>query len=188
MQEELAIEIPVTADAATPTDSTRAAKKCRALRHLLGAYISSNREGIICALFAVSIVGALAGSAFGMVAIWKHNARVQAVQRAMRMDGGTYLVTPTGWTFLGDTIMRVENECGEELGWIAMHNTNPLTPDVNTFYLAFSEKRYDPAPTRMRVRAHYKPQAWTHQGGSAAGTAHENYTGDFLEFEKLDQR
>ena len=66
-----------------------------------------------------------------------------------------------------------------------IHSENPLTKDVNPLWLYFSDKRYEPLPFPMKVRAHYRPQAWVEDFLGEKRT-HENFTGSFLEFEKIN--
>jgi hypothetical protein len=118
-------------------------------------------------------------------AIARHNNRVQAVQRAMKMDGEVFIITNVGWNWIGDTQLYLQNARGEDAGWIMIHSENPIHKDINPFYLAFTPKRYDPLPLPMKVRAHFRQQPWTEKYLDRERT-HENFTGSFIEFEKLD--
>ncbi len=175
MQDELALEIPAVTDA----DPTTARRKRRTLRQALGAYIGERREGILCAVFAVSIVGALYGTVFGALTIWEHNGRVQAVERAKMMDGEVYTIVDVSSNFIGDTRLFLRNARGENCGWVMIYMSNPLNEDVNGLFLIFARKRLH---LPMKVRAHYREQPHALKDGKTI----ERYTGTFLDFEKLD--
>lgn len=144
---------------------------------------AERRDGIASAVAAVVIVFALFGSAWTSVAVSRHNGRVQAVERARKMDGGIFTIKRVSYNFLGDTRLHLQNERGEDCGWVMLYMNNPLTREVNPIFLALSDKRYDPLPFPMKVRARYRPEAWT---DAKLSSAKENYTGSFLAFEKLD--
>ncbi|HEY0171783.1 MAG TPA: hypothetical protein VGB98_12230 [Pyrinomonadaceae bacterium] len=173
MQDELAIEFPGAADAAP------ASRKRRTLRQALGAYISERREGIVCAVFAVSVVGALYGAVYGALAIWEHNGRTQAVQRAKKMDGEVFTIKGISSNLVGDTRLFLENARGEDCGWVMIYMSNPLNDEVNPIFLLFARKR---AHFPMKVRAHYREQPHALKDGKTV----ERFTGSFLDFERLD--
>jgi hypothetical protein len=123
-----------------------------------------------------------------MLAVSRHNSRTQAIERAKRMDGGVYTITGVAWNWIGDTRLYLLNERGEDAGWVMIHMNNPFTREVNLLSLAFSDKRYDPLPFPMKVKAHYRAEAWDEEKPSPhEGNRKENYTGSFIEFEKLGE-
>jgi hypothetical protein len=180
MQDELTIEglagtlgeETEAATAATPT-------KRRRLRRALDAYISERRDGIIAAVFAVSVVGLLYGTVFGALAVWEHNGRVQAVERAKMMDGQVYTIVGTSSNFVGDTRLFLQNSRGEDCGWVMIYMSNTLNDDVNPLFLMFSRKH---AHYPMKVRAHYRAEPHALKDGKTV----ERFTGSFLDFERLD--
>jgi hypothetical protein len=164
-------------------------KPRRSLRAIWLSFDEERRAGIMAIVFSVSIVGTLAGLAFGSLAIWQHNGRTQAVQRAKKMDGETFTIKGVSWNWIGDTRLFLENERGEDAGWVMIHMNNPFTSKVNPLYLAFSEKRHEPLPFPMKVRTHYRPEAWEDEPASShQSDRKENFTGSFIEFEQLDQK
>lgn len=164
--------------------STSTRKSCRSLRAIWLSFAEGHRDGFISFIIAATIVGTLVGLVFGARAIWQHNGRAQAIQRAKRMDGEVYTIKGVSYNLIGDTRLFIENERGEDAGWIMIHMNNPLTAKVNPLFLAFSDKRYAPLPFPMKVRAHFRGEAWVDENCSSP---RENFTGSFIEFEQLDQ-
>ncbi|MFL6284582.1 MAG: hypothetical protein ACJ74Q_15660 [Pyrinomonadaceae bacterium] len=177
MQDELAIEIPglVDADAETPVR-----KKRRSLRTAWKALDWETRGTIGATIFAVTVVGSIVLLVYGALAVWNHNGRVQAVERAKMMDGEVFAITDVSANFVGDTRLFLKNARGEDCGWVMIYMSNPLTEEVNPIFTLFNRKR---PRYPMRVRAHYRSQPHALKGGKTI----ERYTGTFLDFELLDQ-
>ena len=180
MEDELTITNPALD--LTPTEEAPATAP--RLRARWQAIDEERRMGIIAFALAVSIVGGLASLVYGAVAVWQHNARTQAIQRARKMDGSIYTIKNAGWTFLGDTRLYLVDERGADAGWIAMHMNNPFTSEVHPLFLTMAGRGNEPPSFPMKVRVHFRPSAWTDEHVS---DPHENYTASFLTFEKLDK-
>lgn len=188
MQDELTIEMPGMAGGDDQAATTTARASRRTPRQAWKALGYNKQERVINVAFAVAavvVVGGILFMAFGYPAIRKHNDRVQAVQRAMKMDGEVFTITSVSWNWIGDTRLHLQNARGEDAGWIMIHSENPIHKDINPFYLAFTPKRYDPLPLPMTVRAHFRPQPWVETVLGRERT-HENFTGSFLEFEQVE--
>lgn len=176
MQKEPAIET-------SGAPGEKSTKPRRRLRKALKDFARAH-EGFAAFVFSITIVGILVGSIFTALAIWKHNGRTQAVQRAMMMDGEVYTIKGVSYNWVGDTRLFLENERGEDKGWVMIHMNNPFTSEVNPLYLALSDKRHEPLPFPMKVRVRRRVEAWSDE---VVNDTKENFTGSFLEFEKLDQ-
>lgn len=166
--------------ALSPPAISEERRSLRAIWKSIGVF-ADRHDRIICFTLAVVIVGALYASAFTALSIWRHNGRTQAVQRAMRMDGEIYTIKKVDWNWIGDTLLYLNNERGEDAGWVVIHNNNPLTSAVNPLYLSLL-KPLAPLPFPMKVRAHFRAEAWEN---TATGRSYENYTGSFVDFEQL---
>ncbi len=185
MQEELTIEgrgFDNTLDTESAT-TTKTRTPRRTLRVVWQSLDEDRRFGIKFYAVAFSIIAVIVGSIVTTYKISTHNTRTQAVQRAQKMDGETYTIKGVSNNWIGDTRLFLENERGEDCGWVMIYMNNPLTSKVNPLFLFFSDKRHDPLPFPMRVRVHYRQEAWTDENVSSTK---ENFTGSFLEFEPLD--
>jgi len=184
VQEELTIEGLAGAlgeGDATETETTGRGKlrRLRAALKWLDHQFMYGHTDLCCFIFAVSIVGSLAGAAYGSLAIWNHNGRVQAVERAKKMDGEVFTIKGVSSNLVGDTRLFLQNSRGEDCGWVMIYMSNPLNEEVNPLFLLFARKR---AQFPMKVRTHYRAQPHALRDGKTV----ERFTGSFLDFEKLD--
>lgn len=141
-----------------------------------------NHEFLAPFVCAVVIVGSLYGSVSAALAIWHHNGKVQAVERAKKMDGEVYSIVDGNWNLVGDTVLYLEDERGDCMK-VVMSMNNPFTNEIHPLFRRFSNKRYEPLHLPMKVRVHYRPDAWTDEYWQ---TKYENYTCSFLTIERFD--
>lgn len=156
----------------------------RSLRAIWNSWSGDRRSSIFSFFLTAAIVGTLVGTVLTSLAIWQHNGRTQAVQRAMKMDNEVYTIKAVAWNWIGDTKLYLLDENGKDAGWVMIHMNNPFTSKVNPLFLSFSDKRHDPLPFPMKVRTHRLDDAWK---GKDFRDRRENFTGSFLEFEILDE-
>lgn len=163
----------------TPANSTT----LRSQRTLWRSFDEGRRADIKLFIVFFAIVGAIVGSVVATYQIKMHNARTQAVWRAQKMSGEIYTIKGVDFNWVGDTRLYLENDRGEDCGFVMMHMNNPFTSEVNPIYLTFAGNGYD-NPFPMKVRTYYRQEAWTKEHVSSNK---ESFTGSFLTFEKLDK-
>ena len=134
--------------------------------------------GLVIAMLLVSTF------VFGYIHHLKTKARNQAIARAQNMDGRVYTIDNVAWNWLGDTKLILKDETGRPTGWVMIYMTHPLTDKINPLFLAFTNP-HGKIPLPMKIRAHFRPAAWTHKD---VNDTHENYTGSFIEFEILEAK
>lgn len=157
----------------------------RSLRAIWNSWGWDTRNHIASFFFAVIIIGAIVGPLLAALAIWEHNGRTQAIYRARKMDGEIYTIKAVDYNFVGDTRLFLNDEGGHDAGWIMIHMNNPFTSEVNPIFLTFAGKGNEKLPLPMKVKVHLREEAWKDENVSST---RENFTGSFLEFERLDQK